>query len=362
VGFYIRRGINFGPIRLNLSRGGLGLSAGVKGARIGIGPRGSYVHFGREGLYYRRSLNNLFPAKATPSPTVPVVPSPPPADSDPMSHVDLAKLTPTSDQALVEELERVRRRTDLFPIFLVLSIVSIVIVTTMLRSWAISIVFVIVGVALSLWARHTDVTRGTVILHYDLDAPTKEKYETLRSGFDQLLRCGRLCHVDTAEPNYSRKSQAGAGILVSRSDANPQLACPPRVRCNLDVLSLQARSNRLYFFPDHLLIYSGEKIGAVPYSEITSRASAEQFIEAERVPGDAERVGATWQHANKDGGPDRRFKFNPRIPVVLYGYFTLASASGLREMFQCSSTAAARAFASAIGAQKVVHQERTLEQ
>jgi len=56
VGFYIRKSFKSGPLRLNLSKSGLGVSAGVKGARIGTGPRGSYVHAGRGGLYYRQNL------------------------------------------------------------------------------------------------------------------------------------------------------------------------------------------------------------------------------------------------------------------------------------------------------------------
>lgn len=58
MGFFIRKSFRAGPVRLNLSKGGFGLSAGVKGARIGTGPRGSYVHAGRKGLYYRKSLKN----------------------------------------------------------------------------------------------------------------------------------------------------------------------------------------------------------------------------------------------------------------------------------------------------------------
>lgn len=41
-------------MRLNLSKGGVGLSGGVTGARIGLSPRGAYVHGGRHGLYYRK--------------------------------------------------------------------------------------------------------------------------------------------------------------------------------------------------------------------------------------------------------------------------------------------------------------------
>lgn len=38
---------------MNLSKHGVGFSAGVRGLRVGSGPRGGYVHAGRNGLYYR---------------------------------------------------------------------------------------------------------------------------------------------------------------------------------------------------------------------------------------------------------------------------------------------------------------------
>src|SRR5208282_5210365 len=56
MGFYLRKGFNFGPLRLNLSRSGLGASVGVTGARIGVGPKGTYLHLGRGGLYYRQTI------------------------------------------------------------------------------------------------------------------------------------------------------------------------------------------------------------------------------------------------------------------------------------------------------------------
>src|SRR5437764_5077232 len=49
-----------GPLRLNFSKSGLGLSLGVPGLHIGKGPRGSYVRAGLPGtgIYYRKSLGN----------------------------------------------------------------------------------------------------------------------------------------------------------------------------------------------------------------------------------------------------------------------------------------------------------------
>lgn len=41
MGFRLRKSIKlFGGVKLNLSKSGVGISAGVKGARVGIGPRG----------------------------------------------------------------------------------------------------------------------------------------------------------------------------------------------------------------------------------------------------------------------------------------------------------------------------------
>ena len=55
MAFYIRKAFRLGPLRLNLSKRGVGVSAGVKGARVGVDATGrEYVHAGRYGLYYRK--------------------------------------------------------------------------------------------------------------------------------------------------------------------------------------------------------------------------------------------------------------------------------------------------------------------
>ena len=65
MGFYLRKHFNFGPLRVNLSKGGVGLSAGVTGARVGVNKRGVYVHGGREGVYYRKQLRTASDGNAS---------------------------------------------------------------------------------------------------------------------------------------------------------------------------------------------------------------------------------------------------------------------------------------------------------
>lgn len=64
MAFYIRKSFRMGPLRLNLSKGGLGASVGVTGARVGLTPGGrAYVHAGRGGVYSRHYLGTVSDAK-----------------------------------------------------------------------------------------------------------------------------------------------------------------------------------------------------------------------------------------------------------------------------------------------------------
>ncbi|ANQ49386.1 DUF4236 domain-containing protein [Flammeovirga sp. MY04] len=59
MGFFFRKSVKVGPIRLNLSKSGVGASVGVKGLRFGVKSNGKkYVHAGRKGLYYRKDFSS----------------------------------------------------------------------------------------------------------------------------------------------------------------------------------------------------------------------------------------------------------------------------------------------------------------
>ncbi len=57
MGIFFRKSFRIGPIRLNLSKSGLGISAGIKGAHVGVGPKGPYVSGGKDGIYFRENLS-----------------------------------------------------------------------------------------------------------------------------------------------------------------------------------------------------------------------------------------------------------------------------------------------------------------
>ena len=57
MGWFLRKSFRVGPLRLNLSKRGIGASVGVKGARLGVDATGKpYAAGGRHGLYFRQRL------------------------------------------------------------------------------------------------------------------------------------------------------------------------------------------------------------------------------------------------------------------------------------------------------------------
>ena len=64
MGFFFRKAINLGPVRLNLSKSGVGVSVGAKGVRIGKTARGkSYVRVGSNGVYYQKYFGEKLAGK-----------------------------------------------------------------------------------------------------------------------------------------------------------------------------------------------------------------------------------------------------------------------------------------------------------
>lgn len=58
MGFSFRKSVKIGPVRLNASKSGVGVSAGVKDARIGVDSKGKvYGSAGAKGVYYRTQLS-----------------------------------------------------------------------------------------------------------------------------------------------------------------------------------------------------------------------------------------------------------------------------------------------------------------
>src|SRR5207253_9463511 len=115
MSFYLKKSLRFGPLRFNLSKSVVGVSAGVKGFRVGTGPRGNYIHAGRGGLYYRSTLS---PRPVTPTPT-------PTVQSEMLTEIESSDVSAMRDADSAELLAELKSKRDLWrcgPIALVVGL------------------------------------------------------------------------------------------------------------------------------------------------------------------------------------------------------------------------------------------------
>jgi hypothetical protein len=76
---------------------------------------------------------------------------------------------------------------------------------------------------------------------------------------------------------------------------------------------------------------------------ITSNVT--RFIESDILPHDAQVVDYTWQYVNKNGGPDRRFNNNRKLPICIYSEYMFKSDTGIYEVISTSKHSSMDAFA-----------------
>ena len=345
MAFYVKKSLSVGPLRFNLSKSGIGVSAGIPGFRVGTGPRGNYVHMGRHGLYYRASLPSAkqrgrsAPRQVTPSPRE-ETPHPVGAVPDqPLEAIESAEVSGMRDSSsadLLQEFDRKRKLVRLAPLVGGLSLIAVVLSAAGGQPNALSLALLALGAAATAGAHVYDQMRKTVVLFYDLDEHAERDYKALHAAHRRLQGSSKTWNIEGAGSVGDQKRNAGATGVVERKDVSPRMASPPFVKTNVEVPSLPAGKQTLYFFPDRLLVFEGSSVGAVSYSDLKVERAGQKFIEDGSVPRDATQVDQTWQYVNKKGGPDKRFKDNRELPVLMYEQLHLSSESGLNERFQFS--------------------------
>lgn len=351
MGFYIRKSVSVGPFRFNLSKSGVGVSVGAKGFRVGTGPRGNYVHVGGGGLYYRATLS----PSSRPSPYTPrLPPAPDPAAAVAMREIDGAAahtIVDTSSTEIVAELNEKSKKVQLWPWAAVVGISLSVIVhlSEAFLEW-VPIAIAVATVFLVMWAYYWDRLRKTTVLLFDLDAEAEKRYGALHKACENISRCGARWHITSRGEVHDRKYHAGAGELVNRKLIRIGMQSPPYVQTNVATPSIPAGRDTLYLFPDKLLIFSPSGVGAISYRNLKISTAPSRFIESDSPPRDAERVGITWKYVNKKGGPDRRFKDNCEIPIMLYEEIQLSSDTGLLKLIQVSKVGLGAELAGALKA------------
>lgn len=296
MGWYLRKSISVGPIRLNLSKSGLGLSAGIRGARVGIRPDGrTYVHGGRYGVYYRHDLGGDEPQSAT---------APGAAagyrESAPLAHLSRQEGPPwvrLLNDAMRQPRADVLAGLSLFVLALAVAV--------RWGAWAIPVALLSAGVVLGLniWQGR----RRAVAVLYDLEAGALSAFRHVVEAVNLLTTCSRIEAVD--RNGNALRAQIGTGA-------------PPWLQTNVPIPTVAAGARSFGFLPDGVLIWESSEAVFVPYRSLHIGTVRTQRPDADPAS-DARIVGARWLHERVDGAPDRRFRENLQLHVCEVGCIEL---------------------------------------
>lgn len=350
MSFYIRKSLRVGPLRFNLSKSGIGVSAGIPGFRMATGPRSNYVHMGRKGLYYRKTLSRpaTRPRESSPHPGIPY------GSDVALKEVRSARISQLQDSSSAELLSEMNAKARRHKITPIATALSAMILIAFLYSGAELWVYAIVVPAVTLLilaVYFRDQLAKTTVLFYNLEDDAHVAYESLYKSFQELSGCARTWFVEAqAELSewQTRKPMAGADIIVRRELAKLGYEAPPYVKTNLSPPCIGLGSQRLFFFPDRILAYEGNRVGAISYEDFSIERDTIRLIETRDTPSDAKIVDFTWQYVNKKGGPDRRYRDNPRLPIALYTELQLTSQTGLNRSIIASKSDVGTEFVEAL--------------
>lgn len=191
--------------------------------------------------------------------------------------------------------------------------------------------------------KKADKRRFGMELHYEMDEHFKNVYKQFNERFATFSRSARVWQYLDARQTNDYKRNGGAGKLIKRIAVSGIFAHQtplPHFVTNVTIPCLKLRNIEFYFLPERLVIKRDNAFAAVFYKNLQIDGHTTRFIEDESVAPDADVVGQTWRYVNKQGGPDRRFNNNRRIPICAYSEYTITSDTGIYEVITTSKKGA----------------------
>lgn len=353
MGFYFRKSINFGLFRLNFSKSGIGMSAGVKGARVSKTPKGAYVHFGSNGFYYKQRIDtsnkqtNKSDFDSKNSSTSSQQKTSPENSTETIHYIDtsnaelLNKINSTIHQPYSSLIIQIS--TMAFSVIAICVLINALVVNipisdpitlqvVILSELFIFITLFSITLFLSWKAYQDDRRKRTTPLFYQLWGISLTRFTNIKKACEILSKSSSIWRLRT----FSNDMNQPLDVLKEQ---------PPYILTDVDVWSLDSNRISLYFLPDYIFVWNEKKYGVVSYESIDVFFSTDTILSRGKIPKDATIARYVYQHTRKDGLPDRRYKYNPAFPIIEYGLIEIKSKKGWSIILQVSNLSAARNFA-----------------
>lgn len=228
-------------------------------------------------------------------------------------------------------------------IFLILSIVGLLAFLVSKTGGIVATGILVAMIALKIWV----VTAKGVRLNYTMDQNWKNYANTRMAPFTYMVKCAQVWEITSSSSHYGqeKKYHAGCGVSINRKKIRIDRKLPFPFKTNVNGYVLNLNNVKFAFLPDCVYAIKGGKCQALSYEQIKWRISMTNFVENDGAPPDSQVVGQTWQYVNKNGGPDRRFSYNPQYPICRYGELDITFSRMGSTTLQLSGTRMAEGIA-----------------
>ena len=172
-------------------------------------------------------------------------------------------------------------------------------------------------------------------IDYDFTDEAAKELSQTNKLLEGIMESDEAWLVTEAE-ELAEESEAEMKIL-SRTPINFYKG-NDEIETNAETFTLDAKQSKFIFLPDAIVIKEAKEINALNFKDIDINLGKMTFLEDQTPAKDATVLGKSYEHANKDGSPDRRYKENKEVYIVEYGFISLFNPSGLDTLIVFSDT------------------------
>lgn len=315
MGVRFRKSINLGKgFRINMSKTGPGFSWGGKGFRITKTAKGNIrgtAYIPGTGLSYQKEFKNPLAGGNKLGKKEAKKKVDDSSYSDAQSYgLDFKKLESTGLEDILQASES-KKPYMYIGIGLALLGIALFFVNPLFLALS------VLGLILCFYKKGGE----DVSIDYDFEGDSKEEYDLTNKLLAGILESDEVFLVNELAEENERN------IIVDRSNLTIGKNLPKGFETNVEVINLKSDDFSIYFLPDALMLEKNGKVKAIDYKDLKIDLRAEDFMEEGKVAKDATLIEKTYKHANKDGGPDKRYKDNPEVNIVEYGILEMKGSN-----------------------------------
>lgn len=186
---------------------------------------------------------------------------------------------------------------------------------------------------------------------YELDSTVLAAYQQLVKAGGLLASCPYKRYDLGQQPLYgqeSTKGMSGAKYAIHSEPLSVRVSGPERADLNFNPVTFDVPNSTISFFPDMVLIVKNILDATIIGLQAAEVEVIERSTYLDYVPHNAEVIGHSFSYINKDGGPDRRYSYNPQTFLIRNWDLDIHFKSDLPIHTTFSDRVAVEAFAMAL--------------